>query len=408
MNFLDNFFLKIIVVYLLAIIWLGGFIAYATSDQEASSGCQGAYDSAREICRNTVFGCYDTCNKYDEGSYACQNACSARNRECIEGINNQYTACVEGINKQPPTTQPASQPVPPENQIDTQPDKTLEKERDSFTQEPKIRLDTGFTERVLTVNGTIYVPALVDVAPTEGNPTSHTEWPAFSSDDQGRLQARVIKLDGTADMQLSDGTWVVVEEGTIIPYGATIFTGYAAEAELQFSQYTIVTLRSLAELNIEQFAKDASVYRKELKLETGELRFKVFEPGIKTDMKVQTPNYTASPAGTDFGVFYDKNAGITLYEIYDGVIEVESLATGEKRVLSSTYGSPIKRIEGTQDGTMTEKIAIPQSEWDVFVAKAKNKKSPATWQWIVTLLIIGSIGYLAYRKKDVLVNFFKK
>src|SRR3989344_5659509 len=263
------------------------FFAEQTPLAQDSPNCQNAAEAASKVCESAAFECYDSCKPIkDQSFYECQSACGRQSSACYQARNNQYTACVEGTSEQPPTTQPEAQPVPSES----------------------------------TLGDTIYVPALIDTAPTRGGPTFPTKWPATSYDDQGRLQARVTKLDGTADMQLSDGTWVVVEEGTIIQYGATIFTGYAAEAELQFSQYGVVTLRSLAELNIEQFAKDASVYRKELKLETGELRFKVFEPGIKTDMKVQTPNYTASPAGTDFGVFYDKNAGITLYEIYDGVI----------------------------------------------------------------------------------------
>jgi len=350
------------------------FFAEQNALAQDSPNCQNAAEAASKVCESAAFECYDSCKPIkDQSFYECQSACGRQSSACYQARNNQYTACVEGTSEQPPTTQPEAQPVPSES----------------------------------TLGDTIYVPALIDTAPTRGGPTFPTKWPATSYDDQGRLQARVTKLDGTADMQLSDGTWVVVEEGTIIPYGATIFTGYAAEAELQFSQYGVVTLRSLAELNIEQFEKDASVYRTELKLETGELRFKVIEADMKTDMKVQTPNYTASPAGTDFGAFYNRETGVTLFEIYDGAIEVESLTTGEKKIISSAYSFPIKRIEGTQSGTMIEKVAIPQSQWADFVLKNQEKTSRA-WLWIILATATAVVGYLAYRKKDALMKFFKK
>ncbi|OGZ06816.1 MAG: hypothetical protein A3C13_00715 [Candidatus Lloydbacteria bacterium RIFCSPHIGHO2_02_FULL_50_11] len=341
-------------------------------------GCQDAYDSARETCRSTVFGCYDTCDKYDAGYYACQDECSARNRDCIEAINNQYTACTEDTNTQPPITRPAAQPVPPENQ--------------------KI------------VDGMAYTPAFVETAPKDDDlqPKSYFGKDAPPKDAQGRLQFVVRELEGSADVQLPDGTWVVVQEGSIIPYGATIFTGYDSKATLETSSYLLIVLRPLSEMNVEQFHKDASVYYMNLKLGTGELRFKVEEGDYKTDLRPATPNSTASPAGTDFGVSYDKGTDTTIWEIYDGGLEITSTKTGEVKTIFSSYGSPIKRIKVANDGLMVETTAIPRSEWGAFVAKTKNGGSPVAWQWIAALLIIGSIGYLTYRKKDMLIKIFKK
>ncbi|MDP3769818.1 MAG: FecR family protein, partial [bacterium] len=332
-----------LVIFTTAVI---GLLIVSFANAQTKPDCRKAYDKESYQCLLKSNACLDECldkSKNSEGHLyvgsnevynECKKAsgCSAKSDTCSEKTLESYYACLDAISTKPP-----EQPAEPQEKQEN----------------PILPLED------IIIDGITYAPALVDVTPTRDDPMPLTKWPATSYDDQGRLQARVIRLDGTADMQLSDGTWVVVEEGTIIPYGATIFTGYAAEAELQFSEYGVVTLRSLAELNIEQFEKDSSVYRTELKLETGELRFKVIESKLKTDMKVSTPNYTASPAGTDFGASHNKETGITIWEIYDGSIEIESLITGEKKVISSTYGSPIKRIEATNNGVMVEKIAIP-------------------------------------------------
>ena len=56
---------------------------------------------------------------------------------------------------------------------------------------------------------------------------------------------------------------------------------------------------------------------------------------------------------------------------------------------------------------MIEKVAIPQSQWADFVLKNQEKTSRA-WLWIILATATAVVGYLAYRKKDALMKFFKK
>ena len=75
--------------------------------------------------------------------------------------------------------------------------------------------------------------------------------------------------------------------------------------------------------------------------------------------------------------------------------------------MSSSYGSPIKRIEVASDGAMVEKIAIPQSEWPAFVA-AHQKSRSGVWLYVFGIAILGAAAYLAYHKKDEIMKIIKK
>lgn len=361
-------FVGITILFSAAII--GGAVLQNAKAQDGQN-CQSAAEAAGKACESTSFKCYDSCKPIKDSSfYGCQDACYKKSRDCYQARNDAYDACLGGV---------AVPDASNDNKI--------------VPENSKAITGDGRSEKT---------EALVDTTPRDDDIQLKTyfgkEMPPV--DEQGRLQFVVRELDGTADAQLSDGTWVEVHEGSIIPYGATIFTGYASKAVLEGSFYRgmILTMRSLSELNVEQFVKDASVYRKELKLETGELRFKVEPSGLPEDLesflKVTTPNTTASIAGTDFGASYDKNTGQSFWEIYDGSIEVTSNLTGEKRAISSSYGSPIRRIEVARDGAMIEKIAVPKSEWS-----GVQTTKDGIWIWVLATALMGGIGYFAYRKK---------
>lgn len=309
----------------------------------------------------------------------------------------------------PQTTTPPPAITPPSTVTPDQP----EQPPAQTTPSPKIppeqpAKEPQDTEPEVRIGNTIYTPALVDTAPKDDDVqrTTYFGENAPPVDEQGRLQFVVRKLKGTADMQLPDGTWVEVHEGSIIPYGATIFTGYSSKAELEASNYLVVILRSLGEMNVEQFVKDASVYRTNLKLGTGELRFKIEKGDIRTDMRVSTPHWWASISGTDLGVTYDKETGIAIWEIYDGSIQITHAGTGETRTIATTYGEPIKRLLAFQDGASEEQTAIPKSEWQNFAAK-QQKTGSGIWAWVLAILSIAGIGYLAYRKKDRILGILK-
>jgi len=131
------------------------------------------------------------------------------------------------------------------------------------------------------------------------------------------------------------------------------------------------------------------------------VKFKVQQGDFRTDMQVTTPNSTASPTGTHLRAAYDKNTGVTVYEIYDGSLLVTNKA-GETKIISSSYGKPIERIEVAKDGAMTEQIAIPKDEWQArrteSVPQAQSKESRGNGVlWILFTLTLGGGVFALYK-----------
>ncbi len=106
--------------------------------------------------------------------------------------------------------------------------------------------------------------------------------------------------------------------------------------------------------------------------------------------------------GTDFGVKFDEESGKAIFEIYDGALEVGSSLSGASTTISSVYGLDIKRVEVDQEGIMKELTAIPQSEWEKFLAdnviKSDQPLSNKSVIWLVLVLILVGGGYALYKK----------
>lgn len=420
------------------------FFAQNSGAQVDIEACQSEYSKRRNQCIADDSVCSAPCRELQGGDTdalaRCYAPCNQKRVVCDEAAIDEQRKCAgvwpynQGAGSdlpvvdaqpnpadapaaQPPKTsaQPAATPVVPPEQPAGQSKRTTSQPSPSPDTQPATTKSsedpTGqLIPQDIIINGVAYEPALVDTAPKDSDLGQYFGKDAPPYDSQGRLQFVVRNLDGSADMQLADGTWVEVQEGSIIPYGAAILTGYAATAELESSNHLVIVLRSLSEINVEQFVKDASVYRTELKLETGELRFKVLEPDLKTDMRVQTPNTTASPAGTDFGVSYNKETDTSVWEIYDKSITVTNTA-GETATISSSYGSPIRRVKIGSDGAITEKVAIPKDEWTNFAPQNQNtRNTSAAWIWVAVFLFLlaSGLGCLAYFKRDVIAKIFKK
>ncbi|OGZ08154.1 MAG: hypothetical protein A3C13_00150 [Candidatus Lloydbacteria bacterium RIFCSPHIGHO2_02_FULL_50_11] len=126
-------------------------------------------------------------------------------------------------------------------------------------------------------------------------------------------------------------------------------------------------------------------------------------------MQVSPPNSTASPAGTDFAVSYDKNTGIAIYEIYDGSLNITSNFTSEQKMISSSYGQPIERIEVDKNGTMTAQVAIPQDEWQALQAEVgaqtmqEKKQSSGLLGVFILVILLGGVFILHKNRKFQLI-----
>lgn len=122
----------------------------------------------------------------------------------------------------------------------------------------------------------------------------------------------------------------------------------------------------------------------------------------KGQVTFKTPGDVVVVAGkADFGISYDATSDTSIVEIYNGEAKVSN-KSGQAKKISTVYGSKIKRIEVDKNGTMTEKIAIPQSQWEAFLA-SQQKKDEANGNILsilgaIAVLSAGGIVLFLYRK----------
>ena len=118
----------------------------------------------------------------------------------------------------------------------------------------------------------------------------------------------------------------------------------------------------------------------------------------------KTPGGTAvSAENADFGIGYNAKSAISIVEVYNGSITVTG-STGNPKTISTVYGSEIKQIEIDKDGVMSEKISIPQSQWEAFLASQQKETESKTAGnalpvlVIVIVLVMGGTVFFLYRK----------
>ncbi|MBI2021674.1 hypothetical protein HYS93_02185 [Candidatus Daviesbacteria bacterium] len=103
----------------------------------------------------------------------------------------------------------------------------------------------------------------------------------------------------------------------------------------------------------------------------------------------KTPGGASVSAGNaDFGIGYNAKSATSIVEVYNGSITVKNKA-GSPKTISAVYGSQIKQIEVDKNGVMSEKIAIPQSQWQAFLASKQEKKDETKGN---ILLIVGAVA----------------
>lgn len=220
----------------------------------------------------------------------------------------------------------------------------------------------------------------------------------LSSSDKILPVAKIAKLDGHVEFQLLDGTRVSIKKDDTLSSEGILQTQDGSMAEVHFLN-SVISVGPLTQLNIKELNLDPKSYQTEFDLDAGGVRFKTQEGDFETDMKVMTQNTTASSTGADFSVSYDKNTGLTMYEVYNGNLLAISSLTGKQKIISSRYNQPIKRLEVAKNGQMTEQVAIPKDEWQVQQTEqpqtSENRNSKSV---LVLLLVIGVVVFVLYKK----------
>ncbi len=126
----------------------------------------------------------------------------------------------------------------------------------------------------------------------------------------------------------------------------------------------------------------------------------------------KTPGGAAvSAENADFGIGYNAKSAVSVIEVYNGSITVMN-NTGNSKTISATYGSEIKQIEVDKNGVMGEKIAIPLSQWQAFLASKQEKKDEANGNTLpiagaVAVIVLGGIVFFLYRTGKLLPIYTK-
>jgi hypothetical protein len=152
--------------------------------------------------------------------------------------------------------------------------------------------------------------------------------------DTTALEVTINEIEGDVEVRhFKEKDWVPAVKGMTMKEGARISTGFKAKAVLLFDDNSTAVVKSLTQMTISRFIKDGNVIKTDLKLRIGSIRVKVNEKQpVKTDMKISTPNATASVRGTEineikssshFGDTISIGAGKVNYETKEGNINVQ-------------------------------------------------------------------------------------
>jgi len=337
-----------------------------------------------------------TCYGYD---MSCLNACSS----AAEQTCRTKTSCPSDAPKSslpPPSTpppatpsQPAiSQPTAPEVAKDDQIVHTVD--------------DSEFIEETESLAGTKPEKAM-----SYQDDFLESEREQLNGDNppKGLDYAVVKKLTGSVKFQLrSQRDWKDVTVGMKIPHGSIISTDFDSTLVLDFEDIAVVKVEELTQVGIENFIKNRPEAKAAMVLDVllGDMNLDVNPGTFSADVQIRAGNNSGSVQGTHFGVAYNLDTDVAVYEIYDGTIEVTNEKTGKTVALSSSYDKPIKRVEIEKGGEFVYKTAIPGNEWRerqaLAVSGAEEKKtSVAFWAFaVVSFVLVVGVGFILYRRKS--------
>lgn len=137
--------------------------------------------------------------------------------------------------------------------------------------------------------------------------------------------AVVRELRGKVEVRIAGGAWSAATVGQVVPVGATISTGFGAQAQLEVGDATI-SVQPLTRLSIEELVAEQGSQRTDLFLGVGRVRANV-RTGEDTahDFKVRSAVSTAAVRGTEFeydGFSVTGFIGVIVFESDEGFQQV--------------------------------------------------------------------------------------
>lgn len=219
---------------------------------------------------------------------------------------------------------------------------------------------------------------------------------------KGLDTAFITSMGGLVQHQFEgDATWKNTELGTPVWTGTFVQTDFDAEVTLLLPDGSTVTFSELTQVAIESLFKEREEAKRKLGLniKLGDMNMDVNAGNFSADTQIRAGNNTGAVRGTDFSVAYDPETGMSVWEIYDGTIEVTNEETGETVTMSSAYGEPIKRLEAGDDGTFTRKVAVPKDEWRRMNKTGLAKNLIVLYVASAVLLLIATTYFIIKKKK---------
>ena len=125
-----------------------------------------------------------------------------------------------------------------------------------------------------------------------------------------------------------------------------------------------------------------------LELSKGAVEIQRPDDPLEPSFVVETPLGVVKSNKTRFWVAYNPTLGYALVGVWEGAVSVTHSYTGKTMTL-----------EAFENGTPN--IAL-------LLSPEFGKSKIGAWLWILLIAIIGGIGYLVYRQKDILIKMIKK
>lgn len=174
--------------------------------------------------------------------------------------------------------------------------------------------------------------------------------PAFAQD------AVIQEIRGKVETRIGTGEWTAAAEGQVIPVGATISTGFGAQALLEVGDASI-TVQPLTRLTIEELVREQGTQRTDLFLGVGRVRADVRTGEDTThDFKVRSAVSTAAVRGTSLvydGYSVTGLVGLIVFESNEGFLQLvgqgdqTTLDTGERPTSPRTIKRQISNPDPT-------------------------------------------------------------
>lgn len=135
------------------------------------------------------------------------------------------------------------------------------------------------------------------------------------------LKVVVKSVSGEAEYMLPDTEEPkVLEVGLALPLKTQIFTGDETIVRLDLGQNVVVTIDALSEFTLDQFNIDRSLAQPNvttrMRLKTGKVDVDIAKGEFTSDMKIATPNATASVTGSGCTMTFSRGHGTGMQNRY--------------------------------------------------------------------------------------------